>query len=286
MKNYTITMCDLGFGANSLGVLCGYETIKALKPNLTNKIEYLDYQIKAYDAATAKARYYDIVYDACLKLYDKTLAVIKDNKIPITLGGDHSLALGSVKANLKQYSNDLGLVWIDAHADINTFEHSASKNIHGTPVASLLALNDEKYNSLGNDLILDKNKLVYFATRSVDYFEQGTIFAQAIYEIKDAYIKATSFEIQLQNLILNLKNQTDKIHISLDLDSMDPSIIKGVSTPVKHGLTPQQVLTMFQELNANFEIVGIDIFEYNPLFDDNHATINFIEELINLIATF
>jgi len=279
---FIINMNDCGYGANRMGITCGYKTIKEFKKELADKINYVDYKVAPIDDKEP-AKYYQTVYNASKSIYDANLAVYKDGNFPITLGGDHSLALGSVKAALEVYGNEIGLIWIDAHADINTFEQSDTKNIHGTPVASLLGINEQKFDNLGNEIRLNPENLVYIGTRSVDYEEEINIAKYDICELSDSLIKATSFDEQKDNLIHYLDGKVKKVFISLDLDSMDPTLISAVSTDVTGGLLPDDVIKLIKEVNDKFEIIGLDVFEYNPLNDKNFETLNFVDKFLKEI---
>ena len=284
MKNIQINMSDIGFGANRLGIQHGYVMIKNKKEALANKINYVPYQILPEDMTVENKKFYNTVYDACLNVYNANLKSFENGKFPILLGGDHSLALGSVKASLKaNEGEDIGLIWIDAHTDINTFETTDSGHIHGMPVACLLGINEEKYNALGNDLKIKPENVAYVATRSIDYGEDVYVNKYNILNYKDAIIKATSYETCLETIINHLKGKVKKVHISLDLDSINPELIKGVSTPVDGGLTLEQPFQLMQEVKKHFEIVSIDIVEYNPLTDVDENTLKYIESLINNI---
>ncbi|MDF9867226.1 arginase [Bacilli bacterium PM5-3] len=281
MKKIEINMSDIGFGANRIGIQHGYTIIKEKYPQLASKINYVPYNYMFEDVTQSNKKFYNTVFEATLGIYNANLDSIEKGKLPVLLGGDHSLALGSVKASLKaNEGEDIGLVWIDAHADINTFEITDSGHIHGMPVAGLLGLNDDKYNSLGNDLQIKPSNLVYFATRSIDYGEDVFINKYNILNLTDAKIKASSFEERLNELVTYLKNKVNKVHISLDLDSINPDEIKGVSTPVFGGLKKDEPLKIFKRLSEEFEVVGIDIVEYNPMEDTDEKTVEYVNSLL------
>lgn len=279
MKNIQINMSDIGFGADRLGIQHGYVMIKKYNMDLANSINYLKHEMVAEDF-TIKPKYYNNVYNAALTIYNEHLKAYNENKFPVLLGGDHSLALGSVKASMKVHGDNIGVIWIDAHADINTFRGTNSGNIHGTPVASLLGINEEKFNTLGNDLKLKPENVVLFSTRDVEEDEFKNIDECNVLNISDEIIKKTSFEQQLEVAINHLKGKVSKVHISLDLDSMKPEKIKGVSTPVVGGLEPSEPLKIMERVNDEFELISIDIVEYNPLNDKDENTYRYVEQLI------
>lgn len=283
MKKFCLNMSDIGYGANVIGIQHGYKTLANKYPELAKQINYIDHSLKEEDMDQKNKKFYNTVYDACLKVYKANLDCFKNEGFPILIGGDHSLALGSIKASMEYHSDNIGVIWIDAHTDINTFETSDTGHIHGTPVSSLLGINDSKYDNLGNKLRLKPENLVYFATRSIDYPEDVLVKKYNILNITDATIKSTSLEEQLDIAIEYLKDKVDKIHISLDLDSINPQYITGVSTPVDNGLEVNQPLQIIQKFHENFNIISLDIVEYNPLQDKCGQSLDYVVELTQSI---
>lgn len=281
MKNIDYNLCDLGCGANRLGILFGSKMIQAYKPKLYQKMNYISYDFMAEDVSLKNKKYYNTTYQATLNVYEANIKSFNNNRIPVLIGGDHSLALGSVKASLKEHGDDIGLIWIDAHADLNNFEVSETGHIHGMPIAGLIGINDNKYNNLGNNIKLKASNIVLFGTRSVDYQEEIIIQKNDIKNITDFQIKAFGLEKTLKQAINYLKTKVSKIHISFDLDSINPNLIKGVSTPVKGGLNLDEPLYIISELCHEFDVISVDIVEYNPVCDTDFNTLNYLEKLIN-----
>jgi arginase len=285
MKKLKINMSDIGFGANRLGIFHGYTILQNKYPHLASNINYIEHKLMIEDFSLTNKKFYNSVFNACETIYNEQLKAYLNNEFPILIGGDHSLALGSIKASLEHYNNDkLGLIWIDAHTDINTFKTTDTGNIHGMPVAGLLGLNDERYNNLGNDIRIKPENLVYFATRSIDYGEAVAVEKNDILNQTDWKIKAKSLDYCIDEAIKHLKGKVSHLHISLDLDSMNPEIIKGVSTPVTGGLTTAEPLKIIKRLQEHFEIVSIDVVEYNPVTDIDGKTIDYIDSFISEIT--
>lgn len=281
MKEIKINMSDIGYGANVLGITHGFVMLTRNKPAIAAKVNYLKHNMLEEDMTSSNKKFYNSVYDASMQVYKKNLTDLKNGKFVVTLGGDHSLALGSVKASMEYANEDIGLIWIDAHADINTFETTESGNIHGMPVSSLLGINEKKYNDLGNDLRIKPENLVYFATRDVDVKEAVIIEENNIREYSDKIISESSFEECIKEAIEYLKPRVSKIHISLDLDGLTPDVIKGVSTPVKGGLNVNDPIYLIKEMMNHFEVISFDIVEYNPLTDTDENTVAYLETLVN-----
>lgn len=281
MKKVKLNMSDIGFGANVLGIAHGYKMLTKLKPSISSQVDYLEHKLYEEDMKLTNRKFYNTVYNACLEIYNKNLEDLNNNNLVVTVGGDHSLALGSVKASMESANEDIGLIWIDAHADLNTFEITESGNIHGMPVSGLVGINDEKYNNLGNEKRIKPENIVYFATRAVDDAEKVLIEKHNIKEYSDEIIANSSFDECLASALEYLDGKVSKVHISLDLDSINPAMIKGVSTPVVGGLELEDPIKLIKAFNNKFEIVAIDIVEYNPLRDIDENTVEYMETLIN-----
>lgn len=191
---------------------------------------------------------------------------IKDNCL--VLGGDHSIAIGSVLGSLNSIHKNVGILWIDAHPDINTLKSSKTKNIHGTPLSFITGI--ENSWSWTNSLKkLNLNDLNYWGIRDIDYFE------------KDIIKKA--------NIIKNLDkakeviDKYDYIHLSLDIDGIDPKYMPSTGTPVSNGLDLNEVISILDYLIISQKNYTIDIVEYNPLLgnkEDKDITLDNIKKLI------
>jgi arginase len=203
---------------------------------------------------------------------------ISDTKINI--GGDHSMAISTLSNSLNNYDN-LKVIWIDAHADINTFNESISKNYHGMPLSFLTGLDtNDNFNFIKNKL--DFENLLYIGIRDLDPFE--------IKVIKDNNIKVISveqfnndFENSLNKIIEFIDNKP--IHISFDVDSMDPEIIKCTGTRVSKGLELEQVIKLFEKL-YNFDIKNLDITELNFEIGNNNDKIKTLNNIIKIFEKY
>jgi arginase len=203
--------------------------------------------------------------------------VVKKYKEPlqdislITLGGDHTISYGTIYASTNIYSN-LKVLWIDAHPDVNTPESSLSGNCHGMPVAYLLGLATKSNISSGP--IIKKEDLVYIGLRSIDDFERKILDDEGIKYYTADIIK----EMGVMKMLCEIKNYwnlsypelSTKIHISLDVDSIDPEYTPATGTPVPNGLTLANVMKIIDFANSHSfgEHANIDITEVNPDLSD------------------
>lgn len=211
------------------------------------------------------------------KIYKSITTVLEEGRFPLTLGGDHSIAIGTVSAVLDKYP-DAGLLWIDAHADINTLESTTSGNLHGCPVSFLMNINDEKDCPKSFDWVpgsLKPNKIVYIGLRDVDPAEKKIlknlgIKAFSMYHI-DRYGINRVIEMAMDALHPNGGN--GPIMCSYDVDAVDPLYVPATGTPVRGGLTLREGLFLVERLAETGNLVGLDIVECNPdlAIDDIHV---------------
>jgi len=186
------------------------------------------------------------------------------NRIPITLGGDHSIGLSTVSASLNVHNDDFLLVWIDAHGDVNTNESSLSGNTHGMPVAGLLGL---MKNDLSNNILKPEN-IIYYGIRDLDKFEEDFI--------RDNKIEIAKTVEEVIKKISNYK----KIHISFDVDAIDPKYFPSTGTRVDNGISPKDVSTILQ--NCTGKTIALDIVEFNPEIEPDKINdcLNVLEEIL------
>ena len=182
----------------------------------------------------------------------------------ITLGGDHSVSIGSCQAFLDKYKEDGHIVWIDAHTDINTKETSKTGNTHGMVVSQLMGLDKSFITNKQYDLKPDQ--ITYLGPRSIDIKEKEILneYNMKIYSSQD--IKLIGIFYILHELQNRLNNK--KIHISLDIDIFDPYYVKSTGTPVNYGLNLWEIYTILKYICKNNSVKSCDFVEYNPLISD------------------
>lgn len=215
------------------------------------------------------------------KVFEQELEILNNNDFPLLIGGDHSAAIGSALASQKYYKN-IGIIWIDAHGDYNTFETTRTGNLHGLPLAAITGYKcDDLTSFITNNHINPKNCVIVGA-RSIDPWEIGnlkdagvTIFTtQDIHEKGSQTIMDEAFKIAL--------NGTCGTHISYDLDVIDPIIAPGVSVPEVNGITLSEAMEIMDYLvNRKDDIKSMDIVEFNPTKDIDNKTKAIALELIN-----
>lgn len=192
------------------------------------------------------------------KLMDHVYDTIKQGERPLTFGGDHSIAIGTLSGALEYYGNTLSAVWVDAHADINTMKSSHSGNLHGMPLAFVSGL-QENILTVQNELDLDN--LIYFGLRDLDDFEENLI--------KERNIKNLTSEELNNDKEIEFHVNTENIHLSLDVDVLDPQYMKSTGTPVENGINLNKLQEILDWTKNQGNIVSIDLVEYNPRCSEN-----------------
>lgn len=226
------------------------------KPNPSERLKNLDEVVEANEA-----------------LAQKVSDIIKAGRFPLVLGGDHSIAIGTL-AGLTQTYRNLGVIWFDAHADMNTAETSPSGNIHGMPLAVSMGYGHERLTTLfHNGNFIQPENLIIIGARSVDPGERELIQKLGITVFTMHEIDKYGMTAVMKKTLAHLKERAvDGVHLSLDLDGLDPLYTPGVGTPVDGGMTYREshlALEMLQEAEC---ITSAEFVEVNPILDEQNKT--------------
>lgn len=230
------------------------------------------------------ARYLPEVRDICIKLSNIIYEVLQNGDTPITLGGDHSLAIGSIAGIgkfLKEKNRKIGLIWLDAHGDMNTPESTNSGNIHGMPLAVSLGFGAKALTEIGGfPLKVESKNAAIIGVRNLDEREKRLIANSGInvYTMKEIDEKGISKVIE-EAVNLVSKN-ADYIHLSFDMDVCDPSIAPGVGTSVKGGLNYREAHLSMEKIAESGMLGSMDMVEINPIIDNKNSTAELGAELI------
>ena len=222
------------------------------------------------------ARYLEPIRAVCEEVAGR-IAALPAEVLPITIGGDHAVAMGTVAGAAK--GQRIGLVWIDAHTDFNTPESSPSGNVHGMPVASLVGLGNERLIDIGGaGAKVKAADIVMIGIRSVDLIERELLRGRGahIYTMKD--IDTLGMAAVATRALEHLADVT-RIHVSFDADSLDPSIAPGVGTPVQGGLTYREAHLLMELLSDSGKVSSLDIVEVNPVLDRENMTARVVVEM-------
>ena len=209
------------------------------------------------------------------RVYRAVAAALSAGRVPVLLGGDHSLAIGSISA-VAQHCQAQGLrlrvLWVDAHADANTPATSPSGNLHGMPVAYLLGDGPPALRALaGASPALQGTPLYLMGLRSLDAHEQHYLQAHGVASWSMAQLRAQGVDAVIAQ-VLHGVDATTHLHLSLDVDCLDPRIAPGVSTPVPRGLRLRTLQRCLALLRASGAVGSLDVMELNPARDVRHQT--------------
>jgi arginase len=217
----------------------------------------------------------------CEDVAGRAAAMVSDGLFPVFLGGDHSISIGTVSgvAGAAKAYGSTGVLWLDAHADFNMPETSPSGNIHGMPLAIITGRGHPDLVNIGGGTAVRGEDIAIVGLRSVDR-EERQFLAEAgvnVHTMKDvdAYGVARVVRGALRDL-----SQVDRIHLSFDLDVVDPEIAPGVGTPIRGGLTYREAHLVMELINEAAVITSIDIVEINPILDAKNVTAELAVELI------
>ena len=207
------------------------------------------------------------------ELARKVSDVISNNSIPLVLGGDHSIAIGTL-AGLGKHYNNLGVIWFDAHADINTPETTPSGNIHGMPLAVSLGLGHERLVNIANySPKIKRENIIIIGARSIDEGERALIKQLGIKVYTMHEIDRLGMTRVMEESISYFKaRHVDGVHLSLDLDALDPLYTPGVGTPVAGGISYRESHLAMEMLQEAMFITSAEFVEVNPILDERNRT--------------
>lgn len=231
-----------------------------------------------------RLRHGDAILKVCKDLSARVEKAVRAGATPITLGGDHSLGLGSVSGTAKAYKaqgSKIGLIWVDAHADINTPATSPSGNVHGMPVAHILGLGDKAFARVGGfSPKVEPRNVCLIGTRDVDKAEARILRQSGIRVFSMTEIDRFGMGVCVEQAIDIASDGTAGFHLSFDIDVVDPGYAPGTGTIKRGGLTYREA-HLLMELAADSErLLGLDLVEVNPLEDVQNSTAVVAVELI------
>lgn len=289
-KNISIIGVPMDMGQSRRGVDMGPSAIRYAGVN--ERLEKLSYTVSDLGdipipqctidekESAMNLRHLTEVVEVNHKLASIVNKEVERNHLPLILGGDHSIAIGSLAGISKHYRN-LGVIWYDAHGDLNQAETSPSGNIHGMPLAASLGLGNKKLTHLFNYAPKIKpENVVIIGVRSLDPPEKKLIKEKNIRVYTMHEIDRLGMPQVMDEIISHLRQRTDGVHLSLDLDGLDPSEAPGVGTPVNGGLTYRESHLAMEMLAESELITSAEFVEVNPILDDKNKTATLAVDLI------
>lgn len=239
--------------------------------------------IKSRNLSDRRKNEYDVdKYNT--ELYKNMVAKIKEECFPILIGGDHSVSIASALASAK-VNIDVGIIWIDAHTDYNTFETTVTGNIHGLPLAAINGYKNHELRYYHDGKIIQPSKTVIVGARSVDEAEKDNVKYSGVTVFTTQDIKEKGIEAIMEEAFKIAGYKTKGVHVSYDLDVIDPDVAPGVSIPEFDGITEDEAMQITESIVAHMkDIVSFDLVEFNPLRDQERKTeqiaINILSEII------
>lgn len=227
---------------------------------IAEQIQQNPADVRAYNATA--------IGDVCQNVHDVAFDALSAGERLICLGGDHSVSIGSVAAALER-EPDAGVLWVDAHGDFNTPRTTPSGNVHGMVVAALMGRCPPNL-TIGSQR-LRPEQVVMIAIRDLDTEERRELIASGIRVFTMRDIDEQGVASIAQQAMAHLKN-APVLHVSLDMDSMDPQVVRGVGTPVAGGLTFREAHLLMEMLADDGRVRSLDIVEVNPILDTRNET--------------
>jgi arginase len=219
--------------------------------------------------ATRNAKYLPIILAVCDQLSHLVESAVRQGAFPLVLGGDHSIAIGTLAGVARARKRPPGLIWIDAHGDINTPLTSGSGNVHGMPVS--IALEERS---------IDAARTVLVGLRDVDAGEKRRIRELGVRAFSMSHIDKLGMERVMEEAIAVASGEAGDLHVSFDLDGIDPTEAPGVGTPVRGGLSYREAHLAMEMVAETGRLGSLEITELNPIFDERNRTAELAVELI------
>ncbi|UPV99665.1 arginase [Halorussus gelatinilyticus] len=236
---------------------------------------------EAEQPAEGEAKFLRETADVCTRLADEVADTIDAGQFPLVLGGDHSIAIGTAKGAARDA--DLGVVWFDAHGDFNTPKTSPSGNVHGMPLAALLGIGDFADTEWANAPNIREENVVLVGLRSLDDDERRAIRESDVTAYTMSDIDERGVTPVVEDALDVATDGTDGIHVSLDMDWLDPKVAPGVGTPVRGGVNYREAHLALEKVAERDENEGVlrslEVVEVNAILDEHNETAELATEL-------
>jgi len=292
-KKISIIGVPMDLGGSRRGVDMGPSAVRIAR--LQQKLQVLGYEVldrgnlsiqgrESLEEGSSKAKYAHEIARSLKVLSELTHRALTENSIPLILGGDHSLSIGSI-AGISQYyrekNQSVGVIWFDAHGDINTPETSPSGNVHGMPVAHILGFGSPELTAVSKvQPMVDKTKVVQIGLRDLDSGEREMIKKLGVKAFTMRDIDERGMKAVMEEAIKIASNGTAGIHISCDMDWIDPSFAPGVGTPVRGGGSYRESHLCMEMIADTQKMISIEVTEVNPVLDRENKTAELAVEML------
>lgn len=293
MRSIRLIGVPLDLGAGRRGTDMGPSALRIA--GLAERLSELGYVIKDSGDISTKSpetikvgherlKYLNEVLRAVTTLSETVEKSLHDHEFPLVIGGDHSIAIGTlagIAGHFRKQNKKVGVIWVDAHGDMNTPETSPSGNIHGMPLAISMGVGHPKLTAVGGNFAkVDPSKTVLLGIRTLDQGEIDHIREMGVTVFTMRDIDKQGIHSVVEKAIEIASRDTAGIHLSFDADSIDPSVAPGVGTPVHGGLTYREAHYVMESLHDCRKVVSVEFVEANPILDMMNQTAKIGVELI------
>jgi len=257
------------------------ERIEALGLSIHDHGNVRTGMVEALDQGDPSARYWSAIKRTCEELADHVASTVSDGEMPLVLGGDHSIAIGTMGGLARVHGVPGGVVWLDAHTDINSPTTSPSGNVHGMPLAVALGLaGDPRFESSAWPLpMIREEHTALVGIRSVDAGERDRLAALGVSVFTMEDVDRHGMRQVMEDAIAAV-SAAAFVHVSLDMDVLDPDQAPGVGTPVRGGITYREAHLAMEMLATSGIVSSIEVVEVNPVLDERNATASLAVELV------
>ncbi len=278
----------MDLGADRRGVDIGPSAIRYA--GLSDRLQKLGYTVRdignivipqpeSQAEGNPRLKYLDPIVPASEELARLVSTSLQEGEFPLILGGDHSIALGSI-SGVARVHRPLGVIWLDAHPDFNTGETSPSGNIHGMILAALAGLGASELTGVGGwSPKLDPAHIVIVGARDIDVDERKALRKHSVHVFTMSDIDRNGISDVMRQAIAIVGQNDNPIHLSLDMDALDPREAPGVGTPVRGGLSYREAHLAMEMIADTQRLVSMDVVEVNAILDRENATAQLAVEL-------
>ena len=262
------------------------KAIRSLGFSIVKETDVPISSMETLSPGNTNARFKDEILAACTQLAEHTRGALEAGEWPLVIGGDHSIAMGTVSgvsAHLKTMDRELGVIWFDAHGDMNLPETSPSGNVHGMPLAHLLGYGSTELSTiLGAHPAVDARHVVLIGIRDIDDLERDFIRESGVTAFTMREIDQLGMSEVAARALEIVNDGTAGFHVSFDLDGCDPEVIPGTGTVVPGGVSFREAHLLLEECAADGRMTSMEVVELNPFLD--HANIS-AERAVTLVQS-
>lgn len=293
-KSIAIIGAPLDLGAGRRGVDMGPSAVRVA--GLGRRLAALGYDVtdlgnvpvaqaeSIADPGPGNAKYLPQIAATCERLAELTGEALTDGKMPLVLGGDHSIAVGTVGGVSRYFGESgrkIGLLWVDAHADMNTPQSSPSGNVHGMPLACCVGVGPDPLRYMfGRRSMVDPANVALVGIRDLDQAERAIVRDSGVHAFTMREIDERGMRTVMDEAIAHVTKGTAGFHLSLDMDFVDPQYAPGVGTPVRGGATYREAHLAMEVICDSGRMISMEVVEVNPVIDEVNRTADLAVELI------